>query len=300
MKAVIFLHSFAAFVCMALSLASTAYNAAAAVALNSVGSTWDAYGNYLSVFTLTNASDEAMSYSGYAPSEPIYTTQVRRIAQWSDEPAGWCGVGLGTQRLAPNQSVTFTVPPPDGDQTWRVGVRFNFTGSDSKSRRSETAWSSPVTSKSRKQIDLAAPDAASLVQTAVTWHPDSKFPYTFRLTNSSAKTLFFGGYRETDVPPIYLNQERQRGHWRDDGHADWCGSGFGFKQLRPGDSLTFSIPAQSLDHSWRIGILLFRNGAPRAPDDAYRPVWWPELPPRGKTPKIGAANGASHLARSEI
>lgn len=88
MKAVMFLHSFVAFVCMALSLASTACSAAA-VAINSVGATWDAYGDYLSVFSLTNASDEATSYSGYAPSEPIYTAQIRCLAHWSDEPVGW-------------------------------------------------------------------------------------------------------------------------------------------------------------------------------------------------------------------
>jgi hypothetical protein len=134
------------------------------------------------------------------------------------------------------------------------------------------------------------------VQREVSWHPDKEFPYTFKLINSSAKTLYYGGYREADIPPIYLNQKWQLWQWGDDGTVDWCGSDFGFKQLRPGGTIMFSIPAQSLDSTWRIGIRLLRTDVPRATDDAYRPVWWPELPPRGKTPnKIGAANGSQPI-----
>lgn len=288
-----FQRCFAAFILATLPLASP--GATAPGALDCVGTTWDASGNFLSVFRLTNSSEETTAYSGYAPATPVYKRQIRRLTHWRDEPTGWCGVGLGIQRLTPNHSLTFAVPPPDGDRAWRIGVQFTFTGADSRSKRSEIVWSSAVTSKSPRQIELAAHDASSLVQLGVSWNPDREFPYTFNLTNMSEKTLFYGGYSEPDVPPIYLNEERRMGHWRDDGKADWSGSNFGFKRLRPRDSMTFSIPPQSLDHSWRIGIRLFRTDAPHAPDDACRPVWWAELPPRGKPPKIGAANGDSRF-----
>lgn len=283
-----FQRSLAVFACLAFSGLITPGSVGAAVALKCVGSEWDAYGNYLSVFMLTNDTDRAISYFGYAPSQPVYTTQIRNEIQWREEATGWCGVGFGAQNLFPKQSVTFRVSPPQDGQAWRVGIEIEVVDSRNAQTRIRTVWSPPARRQSlRKKISQDA-DATRLVQTAVSWNPDHAQPYTFSLINTSTDSLFYGGYQEPTVPPIFLNQVRYLGKWREDGVADWSGSDIGFKELRAGDSIRFSIPAQSQDSTWRIGIRLFRSDAPHAQDDAYEPVWWPELPRDGTAPGTDA------------
>ncbi len=247
---------------------------AAPASLERVGAQWDAYGNFLSVFRLTNTSERDISYPGYAPSSPLYTRQLRRLG-WRDEPSGWCGVGLGTQRLAPHQSATFTVLPPEGRRTWRIGIEVTQPGDQ---WQPPVVWTPPLRTDS--EIVGEAPSAGEFVQTHVVHQPRRKFPYTFTVTNTSNRPLFYGGFREAHVPPIYLNQERRLGRWTDEGNANWCGTGFGFRQLPSGGSISFSIPAQSLDSTWRIGIRFYRTAQPVDPTDAFSPVWWEPLPPR--------------------
>ena len=255
-----------------LHLSST--SSAAPASLERVGARWDAYGNLLSVFRLTNTSERDIAYPGFSPSSPLYTRQLRRLG-WHEEPSGWCGVGLGTQRLRAHQSATFTVLPPEGRRTWRIGIAVTQAGDQSQP---VVLWTKPLTTDS--QTVREAPSAGELVQVRVAHHLGRKFPYTFTVTNKSSQPLFYGGYRDAHIPPLYLNQERRSGRWTDDGRGDWSGTGFGFRQLSPGKSNSFSIPAQSLDSTWRIGIRFYRTPQPTDPADAFSPVWSEPLPPR--------------------
>jgi hypothetical protein len=244
------------------------------VQLTCIGEEWDAYGNFLTVLRLDNRSQRSISYSGYSDSFPVYREQLRgsNSEGWRDRNSGWCGVGLGKQQLRAQQSVTLKLPPPGGAYSWRIGI--NIDTPDAR-----LIWSDAMTANAEQVRE--SPSAAGLVQAVVVKHPDREFPYTFILKNVSGRPLFYGGYREPDVPPIYLIQENRPDGWHDDGKADWSGSGFGFKELTPGGSLLFSIPAQSLDSKWRIGIRLFKNVRP-AYNDAFSPVWWVPLPPRNR------------------
>jgi hypothetical protein len=257
-------------------------------AINHIGSSWDAYGNFLDTFRITNKSETAIYYSGYGPDAPVFDTQILKHSGLQDMgSSGWCGVGLGSHSLAPHQSVNFSVPIAfEAPTTWRIGMKISLMQKTNVPPKSESVWSTIITTKSRKQIDQAGSSAKSFVRTTVTWHPEKRFPYTFVLANISTNTLFYGGFSETDVPPIYLDQEQESGLWKDNGSVNWCGTHLGFWPLQPGQSITFSIPAQGLDHTWRSGIRLYRSRTPITPEDAFLPVWWQELPPRGKTPKL--------------
>jgi hypothetical protein len=116
-------HMLAVLVILALSLASTASSSGAAVAVDNLGMKWSAYGEILFEFRLTNSSSNVISFYGYGPSNPIYTTQTRFPGQWSDEPGLWCITGLSNQSLAANQSMTFSVPPPRDNPGWSLGWR---------------------------------------------------------------------------------------------------------------------------------------------------------------------------------
>jgi hypothetical protein len=245
------------------------------VQLAHVGEEWDAYGNFLTVLRLTNRSAADISYAGYGTSSPIYLQQVRGsdLEGWRDQKSGWCGVGLERQHLPAGQSATFTVLPPDAAQSWRIGIKL-------ESSQSQVIWTQPIISNS--DIAPQGPSAAELVQADFSRHPDRDFPYTFTLKNVSRTPLCYGGYQEPHVPPIYLIQEKHSEGWEDKGKADWSGTGFGFKELPPGGSISFSVPAQSLDSTWRIGLRLFKTARPASCNDAYRPVWWAPLPPRNR------------------
>jgi hypothetical protein len=184
-------------------------------------------------------------------------------------------VGLGRQKLRAGRSATFTVVPPEVGQS-RIGIKI-------ESPVEHVIWTPPINADAETARE--APSAAELVRTDVSKHPGREFPYTFTLTNVSDRPLFFAGFNEPHVPPLYLNQEQRSGDWQDEGHALWNGSGssgFGFKELPPGGSISFSIPAQSLDSTWRIGIRLFQTPRPASYNDAYSPVWWEPLPPRNQ------------------
>ena len=266
----------------ALGFLALASRSAAALELRHSGSRWNANGNFLYEFSLTNSSSDAVEYDGYHFSLPVYTSQTLRNNQWKDDSADWCGVNLETRQLAPRQAVTLSLSPPDDARAWRVGIPFRPAATNAASAQIKTAWSPSVRPKSRKELDAHGKSAAPWVETQVALHRDGnrEQSYEFSLRNKSTNTLYYGGFREPDVPPIYLNQERRTGRWHDNGHANWSGSDLGFKQLLPGQSISFKIPAQSLDRSWRIGIRLFRTDSPGVPEDAYLPVWWIELPPR--------------------
>jgi hypothetical protein len=245
------------------------------IQLERVGAEWNAYGQNTTVIKLTNGADRGVSYTGYS-SEPVYTLQVQGSIldwwTWHDEgPSGWCGVGLGTRILNPQQSVTFKVPTPDHSQPWRVGIKI-------KDPDIPNIWTRPIVETVREGRWAAG--AEKLVETAVEQHPGRNFPYTFILKNTSASPIFYGGFQEPNIPPIYLNQEMHSGNWEDSGQGDWSGTGFGFKELVPGASISFPIPGQSLDAMWRIGIRLFMTARPESPDDIYKPIWWPPFPPR--------------------
>lgn len=250
------------------------------VSLEQTGTLVDPHGHLMMVFKLTNASTSAVSYSGYAPAQPNYTAQFRRLGQWLNAPGGWCGFGLKEAQLPPHQAVTFTVPPWE-EKTARICLDIATVCKGRKAEPRQIS-SAPITI-SRAAIDRSAGDASSLVHLEVGHHPERKLPYTLTLTNTSPQTLYYGGFRELNVTPIYLNQERTFGHWKDDGEANWTGKGPAFQTLPPRRSISFSIPAQSTGKTWRSGIRLYRTDHPRAMTDAYDPVWWPALPPRNKS-----------------
>lgn len=250
---------------------------AAPARLEPIGTRWDASGNFISVFRLTNTSSGEISFPGYSASSPAYTLQLRHLGRWRDEPSFWCGVGFGTQRLAPHRSEIFTVLPPKDSRMWRIGIKVTMAGWAPKAL---IAWTKALITDA--DIVRQAPNADAFVRTDVLRRPYRNFPYTFTLTNTSDKPLFYGGFKETHVPPIYLNQERRLGRWIDDGSATWCGTSFGFRELPQGGLISFSIPAQSLNLTWRIGVRLYRTAQPVVPRDAYSPVWWPPLPRRNR------------------
>ncbi len=245
------------------------------VRLEHVGEEWDAYGNFLTVLRLTNRSQHDIAYAGYTTSSPAYMEQVRGSDSegWRDNGPGWCGVGLGMRQLRAGQSATFTVLAPRGAQSWRIGITI-------KDPAAHVVWTEPIAANAEKVRDASS--AVELVQTTVVRHPDREFPYTFTLKNISDKPLYYGGFQERDVPPNYVTQENRSGSWQDDNGVIWSGTDFGFKQLPPGSTISFSIPAQSLDSTWRIGIRLFKTARPVSYDDAYSSVWWEPQPPRNQ------------------
>ncbi len=193
------------------------------IRLEHIGEEWDAYGNFLPVLRLTNYSRRDISYAGYSTSSPVYMQQVRGSdrEEWREHNPGWCGTGLGTQQLRAGQSATFRVVPREAVQSWRIGIKID--GPEARA-----IWTQPINREAA--VAHEAPSAAELVQVHVSKHPDREYPYTFTLKNVSGKPLFYGGYQEPHVPPIYLNQEKRPEGWHDDGKADWSGTGFGFKR----------------------------------------------------------------------
>ena len=235
------------------------------VRLEQVGEEWDAYGNFLPILRLTNHAQYDISCPSDSTASPVYMEQVRGSDSegWRGQNLSWCGVGLGTQNLRTGQSATFTVLPPEGAQSWRIGIEIEHP-------EAHVIWTPPIAGNA--EIVREPPSAVEVVETTVVRHPDRDFPYTFTLKNVSDGPLYYGGFKEPHVPPIYLNQEKRSEGWEDNGKANWCGTGFGFKALPPGGSISFSIPAQSLDSTWRIGIRLFKTARPASYDDAYSPV----------------------------
>lgn len=244
--------------------------------LEYISEEWDAYGNFLPAFRLTNDSQREITYSGYSISSPVFVQQVRGSdrEEWRNQNIGWSGTGLESQRLRAGHATTFRVAPPEGVHFWRIGLK-------TEEPEDIVVWSKSIIAN--KTMVEEMPCAAKLIHVDVAKHPDRESTYTFTLKNVSEESLFYGGYQEPHVPPIYLKQEKFAEGWIDDGKADWSGTGFGFKELRPGRSILFSIPAQSLDRTWRIGIRLFRTDRPAARKDAYEPVWWEPLSPRSES-----------------
>lgn len=252
------------------------------IKLERTGWHWTAYGRFLEDFRLTNTSEKPICYTGYA--SPVCFKELWTLAWWRRQRLSLCGNGLREGGLEPGQSTTFGYPPPEGSKTWRIGVSYDWGSKDDVFQEYPLKVKSAgiVTTSPRDQIFASAPDASKLVRLEVQKQTGQEERYTFTLTNTSAQTLFYGGYREKSVPPIYLSQLSQRFGWKYDGTVDWSGTGLGFKEIRPGATIQFSIPARGGEHIWRIGLRLFRTNAPRAMEDAYRPVWWPKLPPRDK------------------
>jgi hypothetical protein len=251
-------------------------SAAVPARLEQVGTRWDPWGNFQFVFRLNNTSDRAISYQGYGPEWPIFAQQRRGATGWEAEKGGWCGTGLGKQKLAAHGSIVFTVPPPlEGGQTWRFGIAVTGPGYGS---RPEMIWSGPL--RAKPEADENTPGADALVHIHVVQHPGQKFPYTFTVRNVSERPVYYGGFREAQVPPIYLNAELRGQRWKNNGHSDWSGTGLGFQPLAPGRAISFSIPAQSWETTWRIGLQCYRTAEPTSAADVYRPVWGPALPPR--------------------
>lgn len=253
---------------------SAAVTSMAQVSLQRTGGQWSPYGSYLSDIRLSNHSKDTITFEGYAPASPVYVVETRQLAGWKGEDASWCGVGLRKQQMPAGGEISFQVAAPERRAAWRVGVHFSTEGG----RDSSVAWTQPIAGEHDRGAGRERAD--KLVRMEVSKHPDRKFPYTFTLTNISDRPLYYGGYRGT-TPPIYLNQFRRLGFWKEDGQADWCGRDIAIRPLLPGSSLSFSIPAQSLDSTWRIGMRLYKAPQPILISDAFRPVWWPPLPPRG-------------------
>lgn len=255
---------------------SVAMPSMAQVAIERTGGEWSPYGSYLWNLRLSNYSKDTIVFDGYAPASPVYVVETRRLGGWKGEDASWCGVGMGTHQIPAGREISFQVDAPEGRATWRVGVRFSTKGR----RDSSMVWTQPVAGLIDREAGKGR--ASGLVRTEVAKHPDRKFPYTFTLTNISNRPLYYGGFLGK-TPPIYLNQVRRLGFWKDEGQADWCGKGIAIRPLFPERSLSFSIPAQSLDSTWRIGMRLYKSPRPVNISDAFQPVWWPPLPPRGST-----------------
>lgn len=274
------------FASIIVGLTFTATAFAGDVYLDQTGTTWNESGKFLYVFTLTNATDTRILYGGYSPSSPVYDIGLRHKDRWQEKDMSYCGTGLKTQQLKSGRSVSFMVSPEE-NENWRVGVTYHFVSSFGiENENLLTCWSPSIKPLSKSSRDLPKLDASKLVEADVSYTHGAEYPYTFLLKNISKQTLFFGGFDKPGVPPIYLNQELHQGKWSDDGQAVWNGDGIpsGFQELSPGRTIKFSIPAQSLDSDWRIGVILFRTDSPKTPEDVYRPVWWRKLPKREAVP----------------
>lgn len=222
MKLVSRLLHIAGLFCLLISSAS-----AAPAIIERVGKRWSAYGDYLHAFRLTNTSEATISYVGYGPSSPLYTMQFRKFG-WKGERRFDCGVGLGSHQLRTHQSTTFTLLPPDGRRAWRIGLELQI-GNQSEP---QLLWTKALATDSA--LDQATPSAAKLVLHKIVHQPGRDFPYTFTITNISQQPLFYGGYQESNSPPLCMTAERHWGRWIDTGHVDWSGTNFGFKKLSPG------------------------------------------------------------------
>lgn len=268
--------------CLAVLLVFVVPGNCGTIKLERTGHHWTAYGRFIEEFRLTNSSEKAICYLGYV--EPVAFKELWTFAWWHRQRLSLCGNELREGGLEAGQSATFTFPSPEGTKTWRIGVSYDWGSKDDVFQEYpfKVRSAAVVTTSPRDQTFASAPDASRLVRMEVQQHPGRPRPYTFTLTNTSAQMLFYGGFREKNIPPIYLGQESHLFRWTFEGSVNWSGTDLGFKELRPGDRIQFSIPGQSLDRFWRIGLRLFRTNVPRSIEDAYRPVWWPKFPPRDK------------------
>jgi len=248
------------------------------------GYKWDAYGNYLPYFKVSNKTSEVFAFWGYSKSSPVYSIEVLINDRWQENPLGWCGNGMQLQTMAPEDSFVFFVPPRSGDASWRVRIDLE-PRSKTRIYYKPNIHSSPLPTSDTLARMPPAGSSPQQVMLEAEYHDELQFPCRFRLTNISDSPVYYGGFDEKSVPPIYLGQKSQGNAWVNTGSANWRGTGFGFKMLSPGSSLSFDIPAQNLDTFWRIGIRLYRNNAPERLIEAYDPIWWPKLPRRGTAPE---------------
>lgn len=254
------------------------------VSITPVGHKWTASGSYLTCFEIKNTSSELFGFSGYSDDSPIYAFELLKFHRWHPERTGWCGVGMGQHEFPPGKTISLDTLPPTGTRPWRIALSLRSTTPDGKT--AETVFhSDPI--PPFKSADHAHPETPPIeggVKLEVAYREGLFYPCEFTLTNLSTAVLYYGGFKEKDVPPIYLGQEYIGKKWNEEHSVDWSGTGLGFQTLRPLESITFRIPAQSLEHPWRVGMRLFRTNKPSALHDAYAPVWWPQLPKRGVTP----------------
>ena len=105
-------------------------------------------------FEVHNPNAFPLPYSGYLRDAfepplpdgtifPMYTVEFRRAGKWQQNPIGWCGMGIGTVELPPQETVVFDFPAPDDDwESLRIAIKWG------KDEGGQT-WSEPV---SRTQI----------------------------------------------------------------------------------------------------------------------------------------------------
>ena len=117
-------------------------------------------GNVALYFEISNPNASALPYVGYTSDSfegglkagtiaPIYRVEVLRDKAWKAAPIGWCGTGIRPVSIPAKRQVTFSVLQPMGE--WgavRVGLAW-FPASDQK--KSEIAWSDPITRESLTQ-----------------------------------------------------------------------------------------------------------------------------------------------------
>ena len=255
-----------------------------AVSITLIGNKWQASGSYLTCFEIKNTSSEVFGFSGYSDDSPIYRCELLKFGRWHPERMGWCGVGMGQHDFPPGKTFPLDTLPPKGSRPWRIALPVRSTTPDGKTAE-PLFYSAPIPPfKSADITRHRSPPVQGGVKLGVAYHEGLPYPCEFTLTNLSSAVLYYGGFKEKHVPPIYLGQEHIHKKWSEEHSVDWSGTGLGFQILSPLESITFRIPAQSLEHPWRIGIRLFRTDKPSALHDAYVPVWWPRLPKRGVTP----------------
>ena len=92
---------------------------------------------------LTNNSKLSIAWKGY-PGTPWYRLRQRDLFGWHERDVGWfCGKGLETRHLFPNDSTEFSVELPTRDlRSIQVGLDYTTVP-----KQSYSVWSSPFSPK---------------------------------------------------------------------------------------------------------------------------------------------------------
>ncbi|HAV61223.1 MAG TPA: hypothetical protein DCY13_02520 [Verrucomicrobiales bacterium] len=81
---------------------------------------------------MTNRSQVAITYYGYARELPLYQTLKPGLLGWERKAGGWwCGTGVHEHTLAPGEGIDFGATVPTGE---RCKIRFSYSDGQTRTR----------------------------------------------------------------------------------------------------------------------------------------------------------------------
>lgn len=104
------------------------------------------------LLSFSNPTNEAVTFSGYAPDSfdpelpdgwihPTYRRELDGPSGWTARPQGFCGNGLEQQELEPGEAKVFRVYVESAEMPARIGVTYRTETGEER-----TAWSERLTS----------------------------------------------------------------------------------------------------------------------------------------------------------